>query len=165
MIIFVAIVAIIGIVIFLIYNHNKREKDIKEPEKSVKKGSWRKALIIISICIICFFRFIHPGVEYSVPTIWFYVAILINIIVIVLLFNKKLLIKKKILNCIIIIYFLLMMGLPVYKFDSHEHVFDNTRTYTVNTSIVGEFTFPYEEIIEYTEYYNCYGFRIYRQTK
>ena len=164
MIIFVAIAAIIGIVIFLIYNHNKREKDIKEQEESAKKGSWRKVLLIISICVICFFRFMNPGAEYSVPTIWFYVAILINIIVIVLLFNKKLLTKKRILKCIIIIYFLLMIGLPVYKFDSHEHVFDNSRTYTENTSI-GEFTFPYEEIIEYTEYYNCYGFKIYRQTK
>ena len=57
-----------------------------------------------------------------------------------------------------------MIGLPVYRFDSHEHVFDNSRTYTENTSI-GEFTFSHEEIIEYTNYYNCYGFRIYRQTK
>ena len=165
MIIFVAIIAIIGIAIFLIYNHNKGEKDIKEQEENAQKGPWRKILIIINICIICFFKFIFPGsAKYSAPTIWFFISLFINIIVIILIFNKKLLTKKRILNCIIIIYFLLMIGLPVYKFDSHEHVFDNSRTYTENTSI-GEFTFPYEEIVEYTNYYNCYGFRIYRQTK
>lgn len=165
MIIFLIAIIIIGIVIFLIYNHKKRGEEVKEQEESAKKGSWRKVLIIISLCVICFFRFIHPGVEYSVPTIWFYVAILINIIVIILIFNKKLLTKKRILNCIIIIYFLLMIGLPVYKFDNHEHIFDDTRTYTVNTSTGIDFTMPYEKIIEYTNYYNCYGLRIYRQTK
>lgn len=166
MIIFVAIVAIIGIVIFLIYNHNKREKDMKEQEESVRKGNWRKILIIINICVICFFKFIFPGnAKYSAPTIWFYISIFINIVAIILVFNKKLLIKKKIMNGMIIIYFLLMIGLPVYKFDSHEHIFDDTRTYTVNTSTGIDFTMPYEKIIEYTNYYNCYGLRIYRQTK
>ncbi len=166
MIIFAVIVAIIGIVIFLIYNHNKREKDIKEQEERSQKGSWRKILIIINICIICFFKFIFPGsAKYSAPTICFFISIFINIIVIVLIFNKKLLTKKRILNCIVIVYFLLMIGLPVYKLDNHEHIFDDTRSYTVNTSEGKEFAFPYEKIIEYTEYYNCYGIRIYRQAK
>lgn len=166
MVIFVAIVVIIGIAIFLIYNHNKRKKDVKKKKESVRKDSWRKILVIINICVICFFKFIFPGnAKYSTPTIWFYISIFINIIAIILLFNKKLLTKKKILNCIIIIYFLIMIGLPVYKFDDHEHVSDDTRTYTFNTSTGIDFTMPYEKIIEYTNYYNCYGIRIYRQTK
>ena len=164
MIMFVVIALIIGIAIFLIYNHNKREKDVKDQKENIRKGSWRKILIIINICIICFFKFIFPGsAKYSVPTIWFYISILINIIAMVLLCNKKLLTKKKILNGIIIIYFLLMIGLPVYKFDDHEHVSDDTRTYTFNTSTGIDFTMPYEKIVEYTNYYNCYGLRIYKQ--
>ena len=105
MIIFVTIVAIIGIAIFLIYNHNKREKDIEEQEKSIRKGNWRKVLLIINISLILFIKFALPSLTF---TVWGYLSILINIAVIILVFNEKLQTKKMVMNCIIIIYFLLI---------------------------------------------------------
>lgn len=153
MIIFAAIVAIIiiGIVIFLIYNHNKREKDIKEPEESLQKGSWRKVLIIINISLILFINFALPFLTF---TVWAYLSILINIAVIILVFNKNLQAKKMMMNCIIIIYLLLMIGLPVYKVEYYQHLHDNEEPdhWWLGTS-------------EEYGLYNCYGIRIYRQTK
>lgn len=152
MIIFAAIVAIIiiGIVIFLIYNHNKREKDIKEQEESLQKGSWRKVLIIINISLILFINFALPFLTF---TVWAYLSILINIAVIILVFNKNLQ-AKKMMNCIIIIYLLLMIGLPVYKVEYYQHLHNNEEPdhWWISTS-------------EEYGLYNCYEIRIYRQTK
>ncbi len=154
MMIFVVIIAIIGIIIF-----------VQEQEKYAKSGNWIKFMIILNIGIIGFIKFIFPGnAKYSDSTIWFYVSILINIIMLVLVFNKKLLAKKKIINGIIILYFLFMIGLPVYKFEDHTHIFDDLKTDIIGNSVLEDGA-TYEQIIGYTEYYNCYGLRIYRQTK
>ena len=151
MIIFVTIVAIIGIAIFLIYNHNKREKDIEEQEKSIRKGNWRKVLLIINISLILFIKFALPSLTF---TVWGYLSILINIAVIILVFNEKLQTKKMVMNCIIIIYFLLMIGIPVYKVEYYQHLHDNEGPEHWGISTSEEYGL-----------YNCYGFRIYRQTK
>lgn len=154
MIIFIIAIVILGIAIFLIYNNKMRKKVCKEQEE-YKWGNWIKILLIINICIICFLRFIFPGVtKYANTTICFYLSLLINIVTIILVFNKKLLKSKVIYNSIIIIYFLLMIGLPIYSYGDHKHIFDDTRN------------FPYDEkIIEYTDYYNCYGLKLHRKIK
>ncbi len=159
MLIFIIAILILGIAIFLIYNNKMRKRVFKE--EKYKRGNWVKILLIINICIICFLRFMFPGVtHYATSTICFYLSLLINIVTIILVFNKKLLKKKVIYNCIIITYFLLMIGLPVYSFEDHEHIFDNTRTFNINGV-----DWPYEEIIEYTDYYNCYGLKLHRKIK
>ncbi|MGN1297308.1 MAG: hypothetical protein ACI4VH_02605 [Clostridia bacterium] len=153
MIIFIIAIVILGIAIFLIYNNKMRKRGFKE--EKYKRGNWVKILLIINICIICFFRFIFPGVtKYANTTICFYLSLLINIVTIVLVFNKKLLKSKVIYNSIIIIYFLLMIGLPIYSYGDHKHIFDDTRNFPYN-----------EKIIEYTDYYNCYGLKLHRKIK
>ena len=154
MIIVMGPLLILGITIFLVYNKIiRKNKEIKQ----YSGRNWIKIIVIVNICVICFFRFIFPGVtSYATFTICFYISVLINIVTIILVFSKKILDKKVIVNCIIIIYFLLMIGLPIYKFEDHKHVFDNTRTFRNNG-----IDWPIEEIIEYTDYYNCYGVKLY----
>lgn len=152
------VIVVFGVIIFLVHNTFKKTD-------SPKYSGWIKFLVIINICIICFFKFIFPGdAKYSEFTIFFYVSLLINIITIILVFNKKILQKKRLIICTVVVYFLLMFVLPVYKLDDHQHIFDYTRTYTDTIQGI-TFTSPYEEIISYTNYYNCYGIKLYEKTK
>ena len=158
------VIVVFGVIIFFIHN-NKAKENTFNKQDNPKYSNWIKFLVIINICIICFFKFIFPGdAKYSEPTIFFYVSLLINIITIILVFNKKIVQKKIVVICTVVVYFLLMIILPVYKLDDHKHIFDNTRTHTYT---VGEVTFtsPYEEIISYTNYYNCYGLKLYETTQ
>ncbi len=121
-----------------------------------------KLLIIVNICTILFMRFFSKGnVNTSVPTIWFYISLIISVIVLLAVFSNKLLKNKALYVIIILAYIILMVCLPVYKKDIQETVIDENRTnYKVFAGV--NYTITYEETKDFTDYYNAYGLRLKR---
>lgn len=106
-------------------------------------------LLIINICIICFVKFLLPGVGYYADSTLLILTLVINGVAIIFLCNKNIVKNKTVKVVIMILYFLLMFALPAYKFEDHEHIFTDN----------------HEQINEYVDYYNCYGIKIYRNYK
>ena len=107
-------------------------------------------------------RFFSKGnVNTSVPTIWFYISLIISVIVLLAVFSNKLLKNKALYVIIILAYIILMVCLPVYKKDIQETVIDENRTnYKVFAGV--NYTITYEETKDFTDYYNAYGLRLKR---
>lgn len=144
MIIFLLLILII--MFLIVWEFNKRNIKLRENLKE----NVCKFLLILNICIVCFFKYLFPGLtQNSELSLVFTVLLSVNIFSIILLFNNK--IRKKILVivCIVILNYLLTMGLPVYKLEGHEHVFNENR----------------EHIINYIDYYSAYGIKLYREYK
>ncbi len=146
------------------HGNDRKEKKVRKIDKFKLFSSIVKLLLIINICVIIFFKFFSNGITHSAtPTIWFYIAIVINIIAIILLFNKNILKKKLLYFAILIVYIVLMVVLPVYKVEGQENVVDESRT--THTNFVGvNYTITYEDVVNYTDYHNFYGLKIKRNT-
>jgi hypothetical protein len=132
--------------VLIVWEFNKRSIKLGENLKE----NVCKILLILNICIICFFKYLFPGpTQNSEISLMFMVLLIVNISSIILLFNNK--IRKNILVivCIVILNSLLTIGLPVYKLEGHEHVFNENR----------------EQIIYYIDYYNAYGIKLHRENK
>ena len=120
-----------------------------EEQKKYKKEVFFRSIIIINILIVLFFRFILPlATKYAEFTIFIWVVLFLNILAIICVFNKKIILNNKAIITFLVIYIIIMLALPIYELDNHEHITDS-----------------YEEIKEYTDYYDCYGIRIYRNYK
>lgn len=152
---------------------------LKKPYSLVKKICL--IILVFNLSIISFYRSIH----YGVINILFLIIFLINVLFIILLINSKIKLSDKTAIILLIICFIVMIALPVYKFEDHEHVFENVNNYnnvdenTNNYNDVDENTtgididsmisnaekylnVGIEKIYEYTDYFNCYGIRIKR---
>lgn len=148
---------------------------LKKPYSLVKKICL--IILVLNLSIISFIRSIH----YGVINILFLIIFLINVLFIILLINSKIKLSDKIAIILLIICFIVMIALPVYKFEDHEHVFENVNNYNdvdvdidVDENITGNeidsmmsnaekyLYMGIEKIYEYTDYSNCYGIRIKR---
>ena len=131
-------------------------------------------VLILNITLMSFFQIIFFGAL----NILFLISFLINVIFIILLINSKFKLSNKAAIILLIIYFIVMFILPIYKVEDHEHVFENANNYNNvddnNENTTGNviddmisnaemyLNVGVEKILEYTDYYNCYGIRIKR---
>lgn len=134
------------IMVLIVWMSNKRSIKIGENLKE----NVCKILLILNICIICFYKFLFPGpTQNSQFTLMFMVLLVVNSSSIIILSNNKIRKNIPVIVCIVILNFLLTIGLPVYKLEEHEHVFNENR----------------EQIINYIDYYSAYGIKLYREYK
>lgn len=142
--------------------NNNGEKRLKKLDKFKLFSSIVKILLIINICVIGFFRFFSDKITHTAAlTIWFYISLAIYVIALLLLFNKKMLKKKVLYSIIVVIFIVLMIALPVYKVEGEENVVDDSKT--SHTSFAGvNYTITYEDVVNYTDYYNFYGLKLHR---
>jgi len=147
MYIFLVLIFLVAVLVTLILRNKKATIE----EKDAKKINICKHIIVLNICIVCFITLVLPGIGGHItnPLIIFMVSLIISVIAIVLLFNKKIANNTIGTISVLVIYFLIMFVIPVYKFENHEHVFNNN----------------HETIREYTDYYNCYLMKIYKEYK
>ncbi len=124
-----------------------------------------KILVIINLLVILFLKFFAKGVTHtSTPTVWFYISLVISIIAIILISNKNLLKRKILYGFIDIIYIVLMIVLPVYKVNGQESVVDDSKTnYTTFAGV--DYIITYEDVVNYTDYYNLYGLKLRRDVE
>ena len=124
-----------------------------------------KILVIINLLVILFLKFFAKGVTHtSTPTVWFYISLVISIIAIILISNKNLLKRKILYGFIVIIYIVLMIVLPVYKVNGQESVVDDSKTnYTTFAGV--DYIITYEDVVNYTDYYNLYGLKLRRDVE
>lgn len=150
MYIFLILIVLVTILITLYLRNKKVTVEENDLKRTKKRNIW-KYIIVLNICIVCFITLVLPGIGGHItnPLIIFMVLLIISVIAIVLLFNKK--IANNIISTIsvLFVYFLIMFVIPVYKFENHEHVFNNN----------------HETIREYIDYYNCYLMKIYKEYK
>lgn len=124
-----------------------------------------KILVIINLLVILFLKFFAKGVTHtSTPTVCFYISLVISIIAIILISNKNLLKRKILYGFIVIIYIVLMIVLPVYKVNGQESVVDDSKTnYTTFAGV--DYIITYEDVVNYTDYYNLYGLKLRRDVE
>lgn len=132
------IILTIGCILYAIC---KKKKLIKVDEDK------KKALKIIVIANIVLVVIMSISLSLRNWFNWWGMLIIIALNVVVLIFNQKLSKNKVVIIITIVIYFVLMFIIPVYKYEDHEHIFNEGG----------------EEIKEYNSYYNCYSVNLYKQ--
>lgn len=156
---------------------------------SSKKSYLIEKKICFSVLVLNVFLILCLGISsFANISILFWVNILINVIFILLLKNPKIVLSKKTVVIFLVIYLFLMFIIPVYKVDGHDHVFidvvnnninednkDNEESENITSSYLVDDMMSeaekiinkrsegkIEKIVEYTDYFNCYLFKIIR---
>lgn len=149
-----------------IKNERKNANDKTSNNSRIKVISkLLKILVVINLLVILILKFFTKGVSHtSTPTVWFYISLVINVIAIILISNKNLLKRKILYGLVVILYIVLMIVLPVYKVDGQESVVDDSKTnYTTFAGV--DYIITYENVVDYTDYYNLYGLKLKRDVK
>lgn len=132
------IILTIGCILYAICKKKKLTKVDEDKKKALK-------IIVIANIVLVVIMSISLSLRNWFN--WWGMLIIIALNVVVLIFNQKLSKNKVVIIITIVIYFVLMFIIPVYKYEDHEHIFNEGG----------------EEIKEYNSYYNCYSVNLYKQ--
>ena len=139
-------------------------KKISNNRKTVAINKVIRFLVFINLLLILILKLFSKGVTHTAtPTIWFYILLVINVFIILLLGNKKFF-KGKLLFFTIFVYLILILCLPAYKLNGQESVIDDSKTNYKNFAGV-DYIITYENVVDYTDYYNLYGLHLKRNVK